>query len=232
MIENNRVMALIPARGGSKGIKGKNVINLEGKPLIAYTIDAAKDSKYIDEIYVSTDSEEIANVSIEYGAKIPFLRPAELASDTSKTIDAVCHFVDEMRLRGETFDVLVLLQPTGPLRTSEDIDDALELFCKSNFKSVVSISEVNENPVLMRRVDEFGNMSKVLDLNSTVRRQDMEKMYRVNGSIYINSIKEINFNTSFNDNEVPFIMSKQNSVDIDEYVDLEVAKYYFRQRNS
>lgn len=232
MIENNRVMALIPARGGSKGIKGKNVINLEGKPLIAYTIDAAKDSKYIDEIYVSTDSEEIANVSIEYGAKIPFLRPAELASDTSKTIDAVCHFVDEMRLQGETFDVLVLLQPTGPLRTYEDIDDALELFCKSNFKSVVSISEVNENPVLMRRVDELGNMSKVLDLNSTVRRQDMEKMYRVNGSIYINSIKEINPNTSFNDNEVPFIMSKQNSVDIDEYVDLEIARYYLRQRNS
>lgn len=230
MINAKRVMALIPARGGSKGIKGKNIVMLEGKPLIAYSIEAALATRYIDEVYVSTESEEIAKIAIEFGAKVPFLRPSELALDTSRTVDVVCHFLNAMSSMGEKFDILVLLQPTGPLRTSEDIEHALAVFYNNDYQSVVSVSEVDEHPILMRRINEDGEMRKIWDANSTVRRQDMEKIYKVNGSIYINDVKEINPNTSFNDNKIPFIMSKQNSVDIDEYVDLAVAKYYLSER--
>ena len=229
MIEKKRVMALIPARGGSKGIKGKNIINLEGKPLIAYTIEAALNSKYIDEVYVSTDSEQIAEKSLMYGAKIPFMRPKYLASDTAKTVDAVCHFIKEMESLGEYFDILVLLQPTAPLRTSNDINKALECFCVNKYQSLVSVSEVNDNPILMRKIDQNGIMTKLLNENSTMRRQDMEKVYRVNGSIYINNVMEINSDTSFNDNIIPYIMPKEHSIDIDEYVDLEIARYYLHK---
>lgn len=224
MLNGKKILALIPARGGSKGIKKKNIIDVAGKPLIAYSILAAKESKYIDEVVITTDSEEIAEVSLKYGAKVPFLRPTELAGDHSTTLDAVLHALK--MLEAQQFDVLVLLQPTSPLRTVDDIDNALELFFKADSKSLASVSEVNDPPVLMRYVSENGEMKKLLNVNSTVRRQDMPITYRINGSIYINLITEISRETSFNDNLVAYIMDKEHSVDIDEYVDLVIANYY------
>ena len=226
MIEKNKIVALIPARGGSKGIKNKNIIDLCGKPLISYTIQAALESKYIDKVIVSTDSQEIADVAIKYGAEVPFLRPGELASDTSKTIDAVMHAVGELEKRKEQYDILILLQATQPLRTADDIDSAIELFIKNKGQSLVSVSPVEDNPILIRTIDNLGRMNSILPMKSTCRRQDMPLYYRVNGCIYINLISELDLNTSFNDNKIPYIMPKELSVDIDEIKDLLIAQYY------
>lgn len=226
MIEKNKIVALIPARGGSKGIKNKNIIDLCGKPLISYTIQAALESKYIDKVIVSTDSQEIADVAIKYGAEVPFLRPGELASDTSKTIDAVMHAVGELEKRKEEYDILILLQATQPLRTADDINSAIELFIKNKGQSLVSVSPVEDNPILIRTIDNLGRMNSILPMKSTCRRQDMPLYYRVNGCIYINLISELDLNTSFNDNKIPYIMPKERSVDIDEIKDLLIAQYY------
>ena len=229
MYETNRILALIPARGGSKGIPHKNITPLAGEPLIKYTIDAAKQSKYIDYVFVSTDDAEIADVSKKFGAKVPFLRPEELASDTAKTIDAVLHAIETLRKAGETFDGLVLLQPTSPLRTAEDINRAVETFYESNRQPVVSVSEVSDHPILIRTIED-GRLHPLLQTGSTVRRQDMPPFYRVNGSIYINPIEEINSTTSFNDNPIPFVMSPSHSIDIDEPLDLKIAEWITQTR--
>ena len=233
MYETKRILALIPARGGSKGIHHKNIALLAGKPLIQYTIDAARQSKYIDYILVSTDDAEIAEISKKIGAKVPFLRPKELASDTAKTIDAVLHAIETLRKAGETFDSLVLLQPTSPLRTAEDINRAVETFYESNRQPVVSVSEVSDHPILIRTIEktpEGEYLKPLLQTGSTVRRQDMPPFYRVNGSIYINPIEEINSTTSFNDNPIPFVMSPSHSIDIDEPLDLKIAEWITQTR--
>lgn len=226
MLEKKKILALIPARGGSKGITDKNIIEINGKPLIAYSIEAARESKYIDEVVVTTDSDQIANVAKDYGAEIPFMRPQELASDHATTLDAVLHAVK--KLENKKFDVLVLLQPTSPLRTAEDIDKALEKFFDADCESLVSVSQADDSPILMRVIDNDGMMRKLLEQDSTIRRQDMPQVYKVNGSIYINLISEINQGTSFNDNKIPFIMKKSHSVDIDEYSDIFMMNYYMK----
>ncbi len=226
MIGNRKILAFIPARGGSKGIKDKNIHPLCGKPLISYTIECAKKSKFIDEVLVSTDSPTIASVSRKYGASVPFLRPAELAKDTSKSIDAVLHAITELKNKGKNFDILVLLQPTSPLRAIRDVDNALKTFIKNNEQPLASVSEVNDNPILIRTIDSKGVLKNLLNANSTIRRQDMTKYYRINGSIYINRISDINKDTSFNDNPIPYIIPSNRSVDIDEMKDLIIAEYY------
>ena len=226
MFNEEKILALIPARGGSKGIKGKNITPLAGRPLIAYTIEAALNSKYIDKVIVSTDNQEIANTAKKFGAEVPFMRPPELADDKAKTIDAVLHALRELNQDGKSYDVLILLQPTSPLRNTEDIDHAIETFFDNGKKGLVSISPVEDSPVLIRSLDSQGKMSRLLNLNSTCRRQDMPEYFRVNGSIYINNVSEINISTSFNDNPIPFIMTREHSLDIDEPKDLILAEYY------
>ena len=227
MINEKSVLAIIPARGGSKGIKGKNILSIEGKPLIAYTIEAARASEYIDTVIVSTDNQEIADISKAYGAEVPFLRPAELASDYAKTIDAVLHAVYTLKEMGKEYDYLVLLQPTQPLRSAEDIDHAI-ILCDKEMRGVVSISRVKDHPVLMRYMNAQGEMCKLLELNSTVRRQDMPDYYRVNGCVYVNPMSEVTGELSFNDNPIPYIMPVERSVDIDGYEDIALVEYYLR----
>lgn len=231
MFGKQKILALIPARGGSKGIKDKNIIPLAGKPLIAYSIEAAKKSKYIDSIVVTTDSEKIAEVAKKYEARVPFLRPAELAADTSKTIDAVLHAVKTLTSMGENYNTLVLLQPTQPLRTADDIDRAIELYYENGEDGLVSISSVDDSPLLIRSIGDDGKLINLLSQNSTCRRQDMPNYYKVNGCIYINKIEELDENTSFNDNKVPFIMDKEHSIDIDELSDLWMAECYLKNYN-
>lgn len=231
MYNNKRILALIPARGGSKGIPHKNIALLAGKPLIAYSIDAGLKSRYIDYVLVSTDDEEIAKVSKACGAQIPFLRPEELAGDRAKTIDAVLHAISALREIGEEFDSLVLLQPTSPLRTAEDIDGAIEVFYAGGRRSVVSISEVSDHPILIRTIvetEEGARLQPLLSVGSTCRRQEFPPFYRVNGSVYINAIEMLNPETSFNDNQVPFVMKKSHAIDIDEPVDLRMAEWTIR----
>ena len=230
MYRGKRILAIIPARGGSKGIPHKNIIDLCGRPLISYTIDAGKNSKYIDYVMVSTDDEEIARVARENRAEVPFMRPVELASDTAKTIDAVLHAIRGLYELGQEFDYLVLLQPTEPLRTSEDVDEAIETYFELGCEALVSVSEVDDHPILVRSIQNK-KLKPLLDLSSTIRRQDMPKYYRVNGCIYINAISEINLKTSFNDNSIPYIMEKSHSVDIDELCDLALAEFYIKSKN-
>ena len=226
MLDNLKILALIPARGGSKGIKNKNIFPLCGKPLISYTINVALKSKYIDDAVVTTDSKEIAAVAEECGADVPFLRPKELAEDNSTTLDAVVHAIKELDSMSRRYDILVLLQPTQPLRTAKDVDAAIETFIDRGRRDLVSVCEVDDHPLLIRSVSESGELKKLIDCSSTCRRQDMPKFYRVNGCIYINNIEDIDENTSFNDNPIPFIMKKSHSVDIDEMSDLNTAEYY------
>ena len=219
MINDRTILAMIPARGGSKGIKDKNITPLAGKPLITYTIEAALQSRYIDRVVVSTDSEKIASVARAAGADVPFLRPAELASDTARSIDAVLHCI-----RVCQGDIFVLLQPTSPLRTAEDIDAAIETFIAHGEKGLCSVNEIGDHPILTRMMDGDGMLQPLLNTNSTVRRQDMPTFYHVNGAIYINRIDEINRDTSFNDNPVGYVMPRERSVDIDTVEDLRIAE--------
>lgn len=231
MINGLKILAIIPARGGSKGIKNKNISTLGNKPLISYTIEAALTSHYIDEILVSTDSQEIAKVCEDYGDFIPFLRPAALAGDNSQIIDAVLYTLAQLRQQGREYDALVLLQPTQPFRTGADIDAALEVYAAQGQKSLASVCMMNESPILMRRIVN-GHLERLLPQASTVRRQDMPNYYKVNGCIYINNISELEENTSFNDNEIPFIMERAVSLDIDTAEDLNNAeKFLAKQKN-
>lgn len=228
MYNNKKIMGLIPARGGSKGIPHKNIIDLCGKPLISYSITAALESKYIDCVMVSTDDEEIAAVAKRWGAEVPFLRPAELASDTARTVDAVVHAVRTLHAEGMQFDTVVLLQPTQPLRTAGDIDAAIETYMRAGCEALASVSPVDDHPLLIRSVQEE-RLMPLLNASSTCRRQDMPDYYRVNGCIYINEAERIDLNTSFNDNRLPYVMEKSHSVDIDELNDLVMAAYYLNQ---
>lgn len=231
MIKNSRVLALIPARGGSKGIKDKNIISVCGKPLISYSICAARKSKYVDDVVVTTDSNTIAKVSREYGAEVPFLRPEYLATDNAKTIDASIHAINWLGEHGRNYDILVLLQPTQPLRLTKDIDGALEKYMQENEQALVSVRRVEEHPILIRTIDEDGKLKKLLQMNSTVRRQDMPVYYIVDGSIYINSVKELNEKTSFNDNGIPYIMPMERSIDIDVIEDVKRVEMILSERN-
>jgi len=220
-----KVLAIIPARGGSKGIPNKNIIEVLGKPLIAYTIEQALQSKYISKVVVSTDSQKIADVSKELGAEVPILRPAYLAEDHAKTIDSIVHMVDYYKAIGEEYDYVVVLQPTQPLRKSWHIDEAIEKISKSSQDSLVSVCQVKEHPILMRTIDTEGNLNALLNENSTVRRQDFKMYYKVNGCIYINKLNQ-NFDAtvSLNDNKLAYIMEEKYSLDIDEPFDLEILK--------
>lgn len=229
MYNGKRILSLIPARGGSKGIRNKNIIDLSGQPLISYTIISSLGSKFIDRTVVTTDSKAIADVSKKYGADVPFMRPVELASDESKTIDAVLHAINTLEKMGDTYDVLVLLQPTQPLRTVIDIDRAIKFFFKRNQRGLASVSPVDDNPLLIRSIDESGELSSLLEMSSTCRRQEMPKYYRVNGCLYINQISNIMLQTSFNDNPIGYIMEKSHSVDIDDLSDVVMAEYYLNR---
>lgn len=225
MYKEKTFLAIIPARGGSKGIIKKNIIKVNGKPLIQYTIEKAKKSKYLDKIIVSTDNEEIANIARKCGASVPFLRPKRLAEDESKTIDAMIHIIEQLSNKEEIYDYLVLLQPTQPLRQVFHIDEAIELMIEKKINSLVSVSEVKEHPILMRKITENGELDKLLCINSTIRRQEFPQYYKVNGAVYINRIdKNLTLNTSFNDNKYPYVMDTKYDLDIDEYFDLEIFK--------
>lgn len=230
MYQNKKILAIIPARGGSKGIPSKNIINIYGKPLIQYSIECAKESKYIDRIIISTDDLKIKEVAEKCGGDVPFLRPSELAQDTSRTIDCLVHAVNWLKEQGEEYDYLVLLQNTVPLRKRWQVDGAIEKLFSSNERSLVSVTEVEENPVLVRTLNEDGTVKNMLQLNSTMRRQDFPKFYRVDGAIYIQKLDEdFNLDTSLNDGKLAYIMEEKYSVDIDTYLDIKKIEYYLEQ---
>jgi N-acylneuraminate cytidylyltransferase/CMP-N,N'-diacetyllegionaminic acid synthase len=230
MIDGKKILGIIPARGGSKGIPNKNIRPVYGKPLIAYSIEAGLKSKYIDDIVVSTDSAAIKEVSEKYGAEVPFIRPVELSGDKAGTIDAVLHALDFLEKASRSYDYTVLLQPTSPLRTCEDIDSAIEAFLKSGRDSLVSLCEVEENPYLMQTI-ENGRMKRLLEFDGSLRRQDLPKVYIFNGAIYINKVKMLKCEKRFvNNDTLPFIMEDEKSIDIDTIADLKLAEFLIEER--
>ena len=229
MFGDKKVLALIPARGGSKGIPGKNIKELQGHPLIAYTISEACASKYVDDVVVTTDSPDIARISRLYGARVPFMRPAELSGDQAKSVDALVHAVKTLQDMGEVYSTVVLLQPTSPLRRSDEIDEALEVFFGHGEMGLVSVCQVVENPVLTRRFDKYGVLHPLLPMSSTVRRQDMPSFYHVDGAIYINSVSDISPELSLNDNPIGYVMPEDRSLDIDEIEDFIRAEEILRK---
>ena len=230
MYKNKKFLAIIPARGGSKGIPNKNIMDICGKPLIAYTIEAGKKSKYIDEIVVSTDSHIIKEVAVQYGAKVPFLRPELLSDDSAKSIDLVLHAIDFYMSYNTYFDYVILLQPTSPLRTYAQIDEAIEKLMQSNGNSLVSVREADENPVLMRSIAD-GKLKEVISFQGpNLRRQDLPTFYIFNGALYINSIDMLVHKKSFIDEDtIPYVMSKESSVDIDTKLDAKLVEFIIKE---
>lgn len=194
MINGKSVIAIITARGGSKGLLGKNIKPLCGKPLIAWSIEAGLGSQYIDEVMVTTDSEDIANVARDFGASVPFIRPAELASDTATSFDAVKHVLDFYK--GELnrkFDYIVLLEPTSPLREANDLDVMLEKICSADheYDAIVSLGEVHEHPSIMKKIVGNSIEPYAKEMVMTTRRQDNEVAYFPYGVAYIVKIKTL-----------------------------------------
>lgn len=237
MYKDKKILAIIPARGGSKGIPLKNIYPIGGRPLIEYTIDCANDSKYLDRTIISTDNIEIKEVSERYiklynkKVDIPFMRPKKLALDSSKTIDCIVHAVNWLKENEkQKYDYIVLLQNTVPLRKSEHIDEAIEKLLNSSQTSLVSVTEVEQHPILMRNINEDGTLKNLLNMNSSMRRQDFPKFYKVDGAIYIVKIDEnFNLNTSLNDSNLPYIMNKRYTTDIDNYIDVKIIEHYLEK---
>ena len=230
MYKDKKILAVIPARGGSKGIPSKNIFNVGGQPLIKYTIDCAKNSKYLDRAVISTDSLEIKRVAEEYGGDVPFMRPAELALDTSKTIDCIVHAVNSLKEMGEEYDYVMIIQNTVPLRKGWHVDESIEKIVDSNERSLVSVTEVEQHPILMRTLNEDGTLKNLLPMSSTMRRQDFPKFYKVDGAIAIQKIdEEFNLNTSINDGKLAYIMESKYSIDIDNYIDIKRIEYYLEK---
>ncbi len=222
MYKNKTFLAIIPARGGSKRLPRKNVLDLNGKPLIAYSIEAGLNSKYIDSVLVTSDDEEILNVSARCGANI-IKRPIELASDTSSTFDAIKHAIDNY----EKYDYIVLLQPTSPLRNEFHIDEAIELLVEKKAEAVVSVCEMDHSPLWSNTLDESLSMVGFLkDEVLNKRSQDLEKYYRLNGAIYICNTQKLLEEKSFflNDKIFAYKMNKESSIDIDEEIDFKMVK--------
>jgi len=233
MINDQKVIVLIPARGGSKRLPRKNVMMLGNKPLIAWSIEAAKGSKYVDEVIVSTDNTEISEISNKYGASVPFMRPAKLAADRSTTNDVILHAVDALKLKGN--DILVVLQPTSPLRKSFDIDSSIELMENKQANGVVSVCECEHSPLWSNKLPPDRNLSSFIS-NETLgkRSQDIETFYRLNGAIYAfkcQSIKEHN-GLFYDENVFAFVMSRDSSVDIDVLADFKLAEFYLENVTS
>ena len=220
-----RVLSIIPARGGSKGLPGKNIIDLAGKPLIAWTIEASLKSKYIAKTVVSSDDEEILDISNNYGAEV-LKRPNDLASDIATSELVVRHVIDCLESKGEKFDVVILLQPTSPLRTHEDIDNAFEIMFYSESTAVISVCEF-DNKVLKSFIKDYdGFLSGIAnDKYLFMRRQDLPEMFMPNGAIYIIDIESFNESKAlFTSKTLPYSMSKMNSLDIDSQDDLKLAE--------
>lgn len=232
MFNGKKIIAIIPARGGSKGIPRKNITLLSGEPLIKWSINTALKCSFCDEVIVSTDDLEIKQIAIQAGASVPFLRPAHLATDTAKTVDVICDVLQHFKKLKKQFDIVILLQPTQPFRTTEDIEQALKIFFTYGEQGVISVSEVEEHPILMRTFSPHEPFLKsILNLNSTVRRQDFPKVVRVNGALYINKIDDYSRPLSLNDNPIGYIMPNYRGFDIDEPKDLYVAQQIIEKHN-
>lgn len=227
MIEGKTVLAIIPARGGSKGVPRKNIRDLAGKPLIAWTIDEAKESKYIDRLILSSEDEEIIEVAKSYGCEVPFVRPMYLAEDTTPGIEPVLHAIDMV----EGYDYVMLLQPTSPLRTVEDIDRCIEKIIKFNAPACVSVTEPDTSPYWMYTLNCNDQIKPLIPQDTVaVRRQELPTVYSLNGAVYIAKTDWLRHTKSFLTEEtVAYIMPRERSYDIDTEEDFQWCEWVVKK---
>ncbi|WP_292369167.1 cytidylyltransferase domain-containing protein [Methanoregula sp. UBA64] len=219
----SKILAIIPARGGSKGIPQKNIKLLLGKPLIVWTIEQALLSEYIDRVFVSTDDPEIASVARDAGADIPFLRPKEFAQDNSPTSDAVIHALDVFEKAGESFDIIVLLEPTSPLRENRDIDNAIESFLRHSpdISSLVSVGEVHlENPYIMKTVENNCIVPLLKSEQVFFQRQQLPEIFFPYGVIYMSSVPAYRqWKTFYQNKTLAYKIARWQNYEIDDIYD-------------
>lgn len=223
MIGDQTVLAVVPARGGSKGIPHKNIHPVAGRPLLAWTLDAARAARYLDRIVVSSDSEQIIEVARGLGADVPFVRPAELARDDTPGIDPVLHALAEL----PPFDVVVLLQPTSPLRTGTDIDCAIEVLSRSGAMACVSVTEAANHPYWTYRMSGANMLSPFIEVppNAATRRQDLPRAFALNGAVYVARVQWLRESRTFlGPNTVGYEMPAARAIDVDSPDDMAAAE--------
>lgn len=226
-----RNLAIIPARSGSKGLADKNIKLVNGKPLLAYTIEAAMKSKLFNEIFVSTDSEKYAKIALEWGANVPFLRSDELATDTASSLDVVKDALKRYKEMGEEFDTVAILQPTSPLRSAEDIIAGYNKMIEKDANSIIAVCEVDHSPLWSNTLPEDTSLTnflkqEVINLN----RQSLPTYYRINGALYlIKSDFLMMTDNIYSEKSYALVMPKERSVDIDNELDLKIAEIIIRK---
>jgi CMP-N,N'-diacetyllegionaminic acid synthase len=228
MINGKTILAVIPARGGSKGVPRKNVRELNGKPLIAWTIQEARQSQYIDRLILSSDDDEIIQVAQEWGCEVPFKRPKELASDQTPGISPVLHAVQQC----PDHDYVVLLQPTSPLRSVSDIDGCIQKCIAQGAPACVSVAESQHSPYWMYTLDSLNHMNPLIGNHAPVlRRQDSPSIYMLNGAVYVARTDWlIEHKTFVGQDTLGYPMTLERSIDIDSEIDLVIADYLLQHQ--
>jgi N-acylneuraminate cytidylyltransferase/CMP-N,N'-diacetyllegionaminic acid synthase len=235
MYKDKRILVVIPARGGSKGLPGKNIRQLIDKPLIAWSINHAQDSKYVDEIFVSTDSREIATVAEQYNVKVPFLRPQELSGDTASSMDVILHTIDTLEKQNKSFDIVIMVEPTSPLREPIDIDNSIEMLVETyNAESVVGICEVEgaHPDFLVELKNNF--LVPYVNKDFTVkRRQDIMPMFFFEGTVYTSFVNSIKKRKNFyHEKTLGYVVPKWKSYEVDDISDFVIIEAILKARNS
>ncbi len=224
-------IAIIPARSGSKGIKDKNIREICGKPLMAYTIEAARESDCFDEIMVSTDSDRYAEIARGLGASVPFLRSEATSSDTASSWDMVDEVLGCYKKQGRVFDTFCLLQPTSPLRISADIVSAYELYKEKASFAVVSVCEAEHSPLWCGHLPASREFVGFIEEKNSKQRQASDVFYRLNGAIYIVNVKRFGSERNlYKEGSYAYVMDQRRSIDIDTEIDFEYAELILQKR--
>ncbi|MBU05896.1 MAG: CMP-N-acetlyneuraminic acid synthetase [Dehalococcoidales bacterium] len=235
MIRGGRVLALIPARAGSKRVPGKNTRLMAGRPMITWSIEAALSSRYIDVSVVSTEDATIQKIAREAGAWVPFSRAAGLAESESSMVDVALDAIDRLREVGEHFDYLVLIQPTSPLRNHQHIDAAVELLCEKGADGVISVTQANHPVEWTKELPTDGSMSEFTGPDFSKRSQEFPARYRINGALYITSVDHFKEGKTFflKQKCFAFVMRPEDSIDVDSELDFLTAEVLLqnKQRN-
>lgn len=225
-----RILYIITARGGSKGVPNKNIIELGGLPLLAYKAIAVKKSDYLDRIILSTDSQEIAETAKRFNIEVPFIRPSELATDTASSIDVVCHAMDWVENNDPVkYDAICLLEPSSPFLSYEDVNHVMELFIEKDANAVLGVKEMEVNSLFISEIEDDLAMVKQFEKIKTLRsfnRQDMKRQYTMNGAIYIAKWDFFKKQKSFHSEKTyAYVMPSERSIEIDEMIDLYFARF-------
>mgnify|MGYP000385495370 CR=1 FL=1 len=225
------MIAIIPARAGSKGLPGKNIKDLCGKPMLAYSIEAAINSKYISDVIISTDDQEIADIAVSYGAICPFLRPEYLASDDAIAVDNYIYTLERLNSEyGYNIKEFIVLQPTSPLRKTSDIDNAIELFKQKDADSVISYTEEIHPITWHKYLDNNGKFVNIFP--ETIQNRQINKpSYYPNGAVFVFNFELIKNKKYYSDNSFAYLMERENSADIDTIQDFNYAEYILRKRS-